>query len=516
VATVLGVIVGLPALRVRGLYVAVVTLSLAVVVDALWFRNTDVVGFAGGVRVNDPTLFGWYLGFGQTRGANHLSFGFLVLATLVLTAVGVAILRRSRLGSAMVAVRANERSAAAAGVDVVRIKVAAFAIASFIAGIGGAMLAYRFGTITSDQFAPLVGLTLFTTAYLAGITSVSGGVVAGLLCLAGVAYTASSHWLHLGKWYQLISAFLVIFTVINNPEGIVGPNHLMADKFAAKRKERRRRGAPSERPRARTAELVAEPIDVSNLPALLEIRNLHVNYGGVVAIDDVSFDVPEGAIVGLIGPNGAGKTTAIDALSGFAHHRGTVRFGEAPLAGLKPHQRVKLGLSRTFQAIELYDDLTVQENLEVGLTGGRRGGRGAAAGALDSACEVLGLTDFRDRQAADLSQGQRQLVSIGRALVGKPRLLLLDEPAAGLDSSESSWLGLRLREVRSQGVTILMVDHDVNLVLTLCDYIIVLDFGRLIAAGTPNQIRADPTVISAYLGSTHSEPVTAHVEGDPS
>ena len=514
VAMVLGEIVGLPALRVRGLSVAVVTLSLATTLDALWFRNTDIVGFRGGVQVSDPKLFGWFVGFGKTRNANHLSFGYTVLVTLVLTAVGVALLRRSRLGSAMVAVRANERSAAAAGVDVLKVKIAAFAIGSFIAGLGGAMLAYRYGTITYDQFTPLLGLTVFASVYLAGITSVSGGVVAGMLCITGVAYTASNNWLHLGKWYQLISSILLLVTVINNPEGIVGANHLMADKFAAKRKARR--GGLVEPTAPQSVPLVAEPKDVADRPALLEIRNLRVAYGGVVAVADVSFDVPEGAIVGLIGPNGAGKTTMVDALSGFAEHTGTVTFAGADIGGLKPHQRVQRGLSRTFQAIELYDDLNVQENLEVGMTSGRQGRGAAATAVLDEACTVLDLSAHRDRQAADLSQGQRQLVSIGRALVAKPRLLLLDEPAAGLDSAESGWLGHRLREVRDEGVTILMVDHDVNLVLNLCDYIVVLDFGSLIASGTPNQIRNNPAVISAYLGSTHSEPVGANEGGDRS
>jgi len=209
----------------------------------------------------------------------------------------------------------------------------------------------------------------------------------------------------------------------------------------------------------------------------------------------------------LIGPNGAGKTTMVDALSGFAACIGNVTFDGIDLAGRKPHQRVKLGLSRTFQAIELYEDLTVQENLEVGLASGRKGHGAEARKRLDETCTVLGLQHLRERPAADLSQGQRQLVSIGRALVAEPRLLLLDEPAAGLDSQESEWLGLRLRDVRDSGVTILIVDHDVNLVLNLCDYIVVLDFGQLIAKGTPMEIRNDPAVIAAYLGSTHSQQV---------
>jgi ABC-type branched-subunit amino acid transport system ATPase component len=434
----------------------------------------------------------------------------LTLVVLTATALGVAMLRRSQLGSAMLAIRANERSAAAAGVNVVQVKITAFAISSFIAGLGGAMLAYRSGTINDTQFAPLLGLGIFATAYLAGITSVSGGVAAGMLALTGVAYTATNSLLDLGDWYQFITSALLIVTVITNPEGIMGPNHEIADKLHARRRAKALAAAGrSGEPELEMvgAKLVPAPRSVSGLPTVMSVQHLGVTYGGVVAVDDVSFDIPEGAIVGLIGPNGAGKTTMVDALSGFATHTGTVMFEGNDLGG------VKAGLSRTFQAIELYEDLAVEENLEVGLASGRQGHGSTAMLSLGATCEVLGLTTLRERPAGDLSQGQRQLVSIGRALVAQPKLLLLDEPAAGLDSSESEWLGFRLRDVRDQGVTILMVDHDVNLVLNLCDYIVVLDFGKLIAQGTPTQIRSNPDVIRAYLGSTHSEPATVETEG---
>jgi len=217
-------------------------------------------------------------------------------------------------------------------------------------------------------------------------------------------------------------------------------------------------------------------------------------------VAEVGFDVPEGSIIGLIGPNGAGKTTLIDAISGFAASSGTVLLGGRPLDGLRPHQRAHAGLGRTFQDMALWDDLTVAEN--IGVRSGSRAGRGRSD--VDGTLWLLGLHALRDRAVGDLSQGQRQLVSIGRALVGSPSVLLLDEPAAGLDSDESQWLGERLREVRDRGVTILLIDHDMGLVLNLCDCVQVLNFGRLIASGSPSAIRADPKVASAYLGTMHS------------
>jgi len=171
---------------------------------------------------------------------------------------------------------------------------------------------------------------------------------------------------------------------------------------------------------------------------------------------------------------------------------------------MRPHERIRAGLGRTFQAIELYEDLSVRENVTVGLTAstGRRDGNGDDD--LARTLDLLGLTDVADRAAGELSQGQRQLVSIARALAGRPRVLLLDEPAGGLDTTESQWLAQRLRVVRDSGVTILMVEHDMSLVLTLCDEIHVLNFGKVIAHGTPAQIRANPAVAEAYLGSTHA------------
>jgi ABC-type branched-subunit amino acid transport system ATPase component len=335
---------------------------------------------------------------------------------------------------------------------------------------------------------------------------VSGGITAGFLAVTGLSYTATSEWLDLGDWYIVVTSLLLIVTVIFNPEGITSPNHAWADQFHARRM-RAKRGEVTEVPATDLGRLEAAPIDVAGREPVLSLRHVGVNYGGVVAVDDVTFDVPQGAIVGLIGPNGAGKTTLVDALSGFVGHSGSVTFGDQDLNGLKPHQRVRRGLARTFQAIELYDDLSVEENLEVGLASGRKGHGADAVASLERTAAVLGLEPLLDRPAGDLSQGQRQLVSIGRALVAEPTMLLLDEPAAGLDSQESEWLGLRLRDVRDHGVTILIVDHDVNLVLNLCDYLVVLDFGKVIAQGTPNQIRVNPAVIAAYLGATHSVPV---------
>jgi ABC-type branched-subunit amino acid transport system ATPase component len=227
----------------------------------------------------------------------------------------------------------------------------------------------------------------------------------------------------------------------------------------------------------------------------------------VAAVKDVSLEVPEGSIVGLIGPNGAGKTTLIDAMSGFAPSRGIVALDGRRIDGLKPYERIRAGLGRTFQGIELWNDLSVKENIGVGLaaSAGRPDHADPGADALGRVLDILGLGAVADRPTGELSQGQRQLVSIARALIGQPKVLLLDEPAGGLDSTESLWLADRLRDIRSAGVTVLLIDHDMGLVLGLCDRIHVLNFGSIIASGAPAAIRADRAVAEAYLGSTHAE-----------
>jgi branched-chain amino acid transport system ATP-binding protein len=255
------------------------------------------------------------------------------------------------------------------------------------------------------------------------------------------------------------------------------------------------------------------------MTALLNVEALRVTYGGVTAVDDVHLDVPAGRIVGLIGPNGAGKTSTIDALTGYhAPSHGTVRFDGEDLTRLRAHQRARRGLVRTFQSVELFDDLTVEENL---LVASQRLGilqalrdlllpiRAHPRDDVDWALGQCGLTDVADRLPTELSHGRRKLVGVARALAQRPRLVLLDEPAAGLDTEESTELGAHLRALPAEGVSVLLVDHDMGLVLSVCDEVVVLDFGRVIARGTPDQIRSDDAVVAAYLGG-HKEDA-AHV-----
>jgi ABC-type branched-subunit amino acid transport system ATPase component len=477
----------------------------------LWFRHPKLSGGSDGGRfVEPPSLFGIDLQIGSGRTFPRIEFGIYCLVVFVLLATLVAWLRISRLGSAMLAVRANERSAAAAGISVVRVKLVGFAIAAYIAGIAGTMLAYYQPRVTFQSYSAIEGLNVFTTAFLAGITSVAGAVATAVIALGGLLYIIFDRAIDFGHWYAILSGLGLIVAVIFNPEGIAGA--LKRDVGKLYRKLRSIDPPPPVK--LDLADVQLTDLELTGPPAAastdgrrgarLRVENATIAYGGVVAVDRASFDASPGQIVGLIGPNGAGKTTLMDGVCGFVKAEGSVSIDGRILDGLPPHRRARHGIGRTFQGLDLYDDLSVYENVVVGQNV-RALSRTAEASHLEQTLALLGLDVLRDRVVSDLSQGHRQLVSIARALAGAPKLVMLDEPAAGLDSAESKWLARRLRKVRDSGVTILLVDHDMNLVLNLCDVIHVLDFGRVIASGPPEVVRADPRVAEAYLGAHHAK-----------
>ncbi|WP_281880304.1 branched-chain amino acid ABC transporter permease/ATP-binding protein [Nocardia sputorum] len=488
-ATAVGVVVGLPALRVRGLPLIVVTLALAVFVEAFWFRNPSLNGGVQGAPIDTPRLFGIDLGIGAGEAYPRPAFGLLCLVVLTVVGLGVAWLRRSSLGTDMLAVRANERSAAAAGIDVSRTKLITFALGAFVAGLGGALLGYQQTLATPEPFTVFLGISVFAVVYVAGITSITGGILAGVMAPGGILYLLIDRFLHIGDYYAVISGVLLVVTVMSNPDGIA--SKLPSIPWPALRRRTVTGGLGPDLPAtARAVPDRDEPI--------LSVRDVGVTYGAVQAATAVTFDVRSGEIVGLIGPNGAGKTTVIDAVTGFAAATGTVSLAGVPLAGRPPHARSRAGLGRTFQDVELYDDLTVAENVRVGAARSRS--EQSVEQRVSRTLAVLGIGELAGREAGLLSQGQRQLVSMARVLAAEPAVALLDEPAAGLDNAESRWLGEKLRAVAADGPGILLVDHDMELVLTVCDRVIVLDLGAVIATGTPEEIRSHPEVLRAYLG----------------
>ena len=258
------------------------------------------------------------------------------------------------------------------------------------------------------------------------------------------------------------------------------------------------------------------------MSAVLATHDLSVRFGGVHAVSEVDVVVEEGQLVGLIGPNGAGKTTFVDAITGYVRYTGRVELDGRDLSGMPPHARARRGLARTWQSTELFDDLTVLENLTVAaerpsvlaLTAELVGKRIRAPESPARALELLGLEPLADAMPAELTQGQRKLVGVARAIAMEPRLLCLDEPAAGLDTRESEDLGQRLRQIADRGTTTLLIDHDMGLVMNICDHIVVLEFGKVIAAGPPDEVRRNEQVVRAYLGGASASRPVEPVPGE--
>ena len=516
VAVILGLITAASALRVRGVSLAVVTLAAVVAITNFGFLNTTWGGGQTGSPVPELKLLGLDLGprsayRGLDGNLPSPVFGWVALAVTVAACLTVAWIRRGDLGRRMLAVRSNERAAAAAAIDPRMVKLIAFGISAAIAGLAGSLYAYNFGSVSADRFDVFTALSLIAFAYAGGITLISGAVFAGLISTQALFPYALDKWFGInGNWFLLFGGAILIITLIQNPEGVAGAFYKKTHKRPVVHPPERppepvstglaaldvqpddiaagaiRRGMDAERAAAAGAGK-PHPAAVADAP-VLSVSGLSVSFGGVHALEGVDLEVREGELVGLIGPNGAGKTTLIDAVTGFVPFTGSVSLDGEDIGALPAYQRARRGLARTWQNTDLFDDLEVGENVAV------------AGGQADRTLGLVGLDWATEAMPDQLSEGQRKLVGVARALAGGPRLLCLDEPAAGLDTRESEELGLALRGLADTGQSTLLIDHDMGLVLGICDRVVVLEFGRVIADGPPEIVRQDERVIAAYLG----------------
>jgi branched-chain amino acid transport system permease protein len=503
VASVAGYVVGLPSLRLRGDYLAIVTLGFGEILRTLLQQTNKVLGSWEEVRTASlgqlvPPPVGGAVGF---SGLPKYTSLFWVYAFLGMTAVAAYRLKRSSTGRAMMALREDEIAAQSVGVNVTRQKVRAFVLSALFAGMAGGLFAHEFGLILTPSDAG------FQRSFEYVIMTVLGGrgSISGVM-LAATLVTALPEFLRDFEQYRLIVfAVLLIVMMIVRPQGLLGVREIW-DFW--KRSPR----LPDLAPQPESSQRSTSRPD----SALLEVDRLSLAFGGLQAVQDFSLRLPAGALYGLIGPNGAGKTTVFNLLTGiYAPDGGEIRLDAQSLVGLRPYQIAARGIARTFQNVRLHAQLSVLDNVQVAAqlhtsqslvsTFLRTAGcRRTEEQTVQKAFDLLAFFQLQQRAfepSGSLSYGHQRHLEILRALATGPRVLLLDEPAAGLNLGEKRDLARSLRELRDRfGVSILLIDHDMGLVMDVCERIVVLDHGVTIAEGPPDAIRNDPHVIAAYLG----------------
>ena len=532
------VLIGLPALRVGGLALAVTTTGFAVI-SADWLYRQSWVGSS------QPFVNIQPIGLGPDLGtpSSQLSIYYLALVVLVLGVAGAAAIRRWGPGRLVIATRDNETAVSAFGIAPATVKLAILAVSGFYAAVAGVIWADAWRVASPDQFTADFSVAIIAIPVIGGLGSLAGAVAAAVTIYMGTFFIGPSVSGVFGDFghnlgFQLfLGGIGQVAVLLSYPRGIAGVFQTIWQRYLVHRAPLVESWATVRQPEAAVdappAEREAAPVllDGPALPArrggappvrngqvpILATEGIHVRFGGVVALDDPTLSVVPGEIVGLIGPNGAGKTTLMNVVSGVLRpDRGSVKVYGREVSDLPPDFRAAFGVARTFQDARLFGGLTVTETLQVAMAYHQRVGMVSAMLAspwaqvaevrtrqtADEIVERFGLGAWADTLTSELSTGTRRICDLAAQVAAGPQLLLLDEPTAGVAQREAEAFGPLLRRIREElDCSVLIVEHDMPLLMGLCDRVYAMEAGRVIAEGTPVEIRNNPRVIESYLGS---------------
>lgn len=466
-----GLIIGLPALRLRGINLAIVTLGFAVAFGAV-LGTITYPGQTSFTMVQRPP------GSESDQG-----YFILVLAIYAIVAVALQLVSGSRLGASWLAVSHSERAAASLGVSIPRAKLSAFAISAFIAGVSGGLLAGYMGTLLADNFAMMQSLVLFAVAIMVGAQFPLGAMLGGVLV---ALFPELLRRLSLPQDLGSVLFGLGAVQALSTGESVSETLMRVFGKVLPRFPHSRTRAGASDLPPARPA--------ANDAPAL-EVRDLTVRYGNVVALDAANLTVPRNTVVGLIGPNGAGKSTFVDALTGFLpHYDGQILFQGVAIDGMSATKRARAGLRRTWQTTRMAPALTVGQYIDLA------SGGGLTDREIDAVLQWLGCASA-NVQISAIDSGARRLLDVAGVVAARPPMIVLDEPAAGQSYAEAVMLGKRIAEIPARfGSSVLLIEHDMDLVRAACSQVTVLDFGSVLAAGPTGKVLDMPVVRKAYMG----------------
>ena len=494
-AGICGALLALPSLRAKGPYLAMVTIAFGFMAEVTANRWSLTGGPMGIMSIPAPTL-------PNGREMTPKEYFWFIGAVALICQLLALNLFRSRIGRTLRAVQGSEIAAETVGINVYRYKVMAFVLSSVCAGIGGVFFAHQNGFINSDTFVFAFSVSMLTSVLMGGSGTAFGPLVGSvILNLIPTVFAAL-------REYQLyVYGTIILVTIVFLPKGIVGSLQQIALFQRFKR-------APE--PVAPDTGALDFARSAPGARSVLAVEGLSRSFGGIRALSDVDLVIKPGTVHGLIGPNGSGKSTFVNVVIGlYRPTDGRIEFAGSVPSRLGPHRMAQLGMTRTFQSIRLFSELTVLDNVMVGFHLQLQAGFWAhllqTRRAVDEEAafrrkamallEFVGISERAFDRADNLSYGQQRLLEIARALAVRPLLLMLDEPAAGVNPTELQDLARIIRKIKDAGVTLLIIEHHMDLIMGVSDVISVLDFGQKIAEGTATEIRRDSKVIEAYLGA---------------